>query len=227
MRAAFIFLLILFAAPLADGHSLARLETDLQKREQYVSFPKSEREPFPDFALQDADGRKVTLASLRGKVVVLDFIYTSCPDVCPLHSELLAKLQKDVATGHMARRVAFVSVSVDPARDTPARMKAYGPQHGLDPANWLFLTSAQPDATRALAAKLGQIFTPGRDGEFTHSIVTYVIDREGHLRARFWGLQFDPLNLVLYVNALVNDVHQAGSPPDMPPSLWQRIRDLL
>src|SRR5579885_2079246 len=147
MRAV-LFLLILFATPLAYGHSLARLETDLQKREQYVSFPRSESEPFPDFALDDADGRRVTLASLRGKVVVLNFIYTSCPDVCPLHSELFARLQKDIATGHMARRVAFVSVSVDPARDTPARMKQYGPQHGLDPANWLFLTSDQPGATR-------------------------------------------------------------------------------
>lgn len=229
---ALVVVLLLAALP-AYGHSLRSLERDLLKREPFVSFPKTETEPFPEFALEDADGHPVTLASLRGKVVVLNFIYASCADVCPLHSELIAKIQKDVAVGHMADRVAFVSITVDPERDTPAVMRSYGGQHGLDARNWAFLTSAEPDATRALAEAVGQKFTREADGEFTHSIVTYVIDREGHLRARFFGLQFDPLDLVLYVNALVNDVHHpdisAGQATDAAaqPSLWQRIRALF
>lgn len=227
-RATSVFLVILLASIPAFAHSLKELQDTLLQREQFVSFPKSETEPFPDFALKDADGHPVSLDSLRDKVVVLNFIYASCPDICPLHSELIAKLQKDIAAGHMTDQVEFLSVTVDPEHDTPAVLKAYGPQHGLDSGNWRFLTSDQPGATRALAGKLGQKFTRQPDGEFSHSIVTYVIDREGHLRARFFGLKFDPLNLVLYVNALVNDVHHhAASADAAAPSLWQRIEQLF
>jgi protein SCO1 len=193
-----------------DAHSLKGLEDELYQREQFFQIVDR---PAPEFTLQDADGRAWNLDGLKGKVVVLNFIYANCPDVCPLHSELIAKLQAMIDRTPMRDHVQFISITTDPARDTPEVLKEYGPAHGLDPGNWVFLTTppGQPeDATRQLAERFGHKFTQAEDGEFVHGIVTHVIDRDGALRANFHGLKFDPVNLVLLVNALVNDVHKPG-----------------
>jgi protein SCO1/2 len=74
----------------ANAHSLDEVEEMLGYEEKY--FQQIDK-PAPDFALKTADGRTVELADLRGQVVVLNFIYGSCPDVCPLHSEKIAEVQ--------------------------------------------------------------------------------------------------------------------------------------
>ena len=117
----------------------------------------------------------------------------------------------------MRDQVQFVSITTDPARDAPDVLKAYGPAHGLDGANWTFLTTrpGQPDdATRQLAERFGHKFTRTNDGEYAHGVVTHVIDRDGRLRGNFHVLKFDPANLVTLVNALVNDVHKPGHDQD-------------
>jgi len=106
-------------------------------------------------------------------------------------------------------------------------LRAYGSRHGLDPANWVFLTSGSEwpeDATRQLAARFGHKFTTTDDGYQVHGVVTHVIDREGRWRANFHGLAFDPTNLVLYVNALG---HPHRGEPHPEPSWWDRLRDLF
>jgi protein SCO1/2 len=213
---------VMTAATPASAHSLQELQTQLGDREQY--FQELDRET-PDFALQDADGRTVTRASLRGKVVVLNFIYTQCPDVCPLHAEKIAEVQRMVNESPMRDRVRFITVTTDPVRDTPQAMRDYGPIHGLDTLNWTFLTSGpeKPEKTRELAKTFGHLFTLTDDGFQIHGIVTHVIDREGRLRANFHGLKFEPTNLVIYINALTNDLHEAPH-PDEPESLWDRLK---
>jgi len=193
------------AAP-ASAHSLKELEDQLTAREPYLQVVNR---PAPDFALQDADGRATSLTDLRGKVVILYFIYASCPDVCPLLSEKIAGIQQQINTTPMRDIVEFVAVTTDPERDTPDVLRGYGPAHGLDPANWRFLTSGadHPAATRELAKAYGLEFTPMADGTQMHGLVTHVIDKSGNLRARFHGLKFKNLNLILYVNALTNDTH--------------------
>jgi protein SCO1 len=233
MRAASVTVLgVLMTAVLAVpalGHSLKDLEADLGSRDKYFQSLGMGQEA-PDFALEDADGRAVKLDDLRGKVVVLNFIYTSCPDLCPLHSERIAELQKIVDQAQMSDRVEFVSITTDPERDTPDVMRGYGAAHGLAPGNWVFLTSGpeRPDATRELAARYGQKFTKGADGIEGHGVVTHVIDREGLWRAKFFGLKFDPVSALTYINALANDVHTAGaSAAPEERSLWQRIEDSI
>ena len=107
-------------------------------------------------------------------------------------------------------------------------MRDYGPVHGLDPANWVFLTSgpAMPeDATRKLAERFGHKFTKTDDGYQTHAVVTHVINREGRWRAKFHGLGFDPANLVVFVNALVNDALDRHAHPE--PGFWDWLRSLF
>jgi protein SCO1/2 len=212
------------AAPtVATAHSLDSLEEQLFDREQYFQIKDL---PAPGFTLQDADGKAVGVSDLRGEVVILNFVYASCPDVCPLHAEKLAEVQQMIAITPMREQVTFVTVTTDPKRDTPEVMREYGPLHGLDSANWMFLTSGprEPeDRTRQLAEKYGLKFTETGDGLQMHGTVTIVIDREGRWRASFHGLAFNPTNLVLYINALVNDVHTPGDGTASAPSLWQRI----
>ncbi|MFQ5618412.1 MAG: SCO family protein [Rhodospirillales bacterium] len=199
-------LALLALTPPAAAHSLKDLEDRLVDRERYVQVVDR---PAPEFTLRDADGRAVRLADFRGKVVVLNFIYASCPDVCPVHSEAIASVQEAVNGTPMKDLVRFISITTDPGRDTPAVMKSYGPAHGLDSANWLFLTGGpgNPSATRKLAGRYGLKFALGKDGYQMHGVVTHLIDKSGNLRARYHGLKFSHTNLIVHINALTNDTH--------------------
>ena len=214
--------LLALSASMVAAHSLDELEAQLGDREKY--FQPIDKEA-PDFVLQDAEGRQVSLADLRGKVVVLHFIYTNCPDVCPLHAERIAEIQEMINRTPMRELAQFVTITTDPAKDTPGLLREYGPAHGLDPINWVFLTSGPDrpeDTTRKLAERFGHKFTRTEDGYQIHGLVTHVIDREGQWRANFHGLKFEPTNLVVYVNALVNDVHPPNAQPTQ--SFWGTIR---
>lgn len=215
---------LLFAGSLpASAHSLKSLENQLYTEEKY--FQPLDKEA-PEFTLQDADGKIVGLSDFRGKVVVLHFVYTNCPDVCPLHAERIAEIQEMVNQTPMRDLVQFVTVTTDPKNDTPEIMRKYGLVRGLDPVNWTFLTSG-PDrltATRELVEQFGHKFTEGDDGLQVHSVVTHVIDREGRWRANFHGLEFEPTNLVLFINALVNDT---GRPHHDAPGFWDKLRELF
>ena len=219
-------LCVLLALPLkpAASHSLNELEDELASREKYFQPVDNAA---PPFALKDAEGRRVQLADFAGKVVVLHFIYASCTDVCPLHADLIAKVQEMVNATLMRDRVQFLSITTDPVRDTPDVLRAYGVAHGLDPQNWAFLTSGpdRPDATRALVEQFGHRFDVTPSGVQIHGVVTHIIDREGRWRANFYGLQFDPVNLLVFVNALVNDVHHAEDKPH--DTWWERIKQLF
>lgn len=215
-------LLLAAIASMASAHSLKELEASLGSREQYFQpIDKSA----PSFALQDASGHAAKLTDFRGKVVILHFIYTSCPDVCPLHAERIAEVQAMVNLSPMKSQVAFVTITTDPSRDRGEVLRTYGQAHGLDPANWVFLTtkSDQPeDTTRKLAEQFGHRFDKTPDGYQAHGIVTHVIDKEGRWRANFHGLKFEPSNLVIFANALVNDFDKHSRPQ---PSLWDRVKE--
>jgi uncharacterized membrane protein YozB (DUF420 family)/cytochrome oxidase Cu insertion factor (SCO1/SenC/PrrC family) len=95
----------------------------------------------PDFTLTDAAGKPFTAAQLDGHVTVLDFIFTSCPEVCPRMTSEMARLQKWVVDRGGA--VKLVSVSVDPAHDTPEKLRAFAQQFGARDGVWTFATGSQ------------------------------------------------------------------------------------
>ena len=137
-------LIIALAAALMAGAAVAnhpghQLDEVMGSKEKY--FQAVGKEP-PAFSLSDADGRPVTLADFKGKVVVLHFIYASCPDVCPLHADRIAEIQGLVNASPMKGLVQFLSITTDPAHDGPEVLRGYGPVHGLDTANWMFRTTA-------------------------------------------------------------------------------------
>jgi protein SCO1/2 len=224
-RSALVFLIAAVASAGASAHSLEDLETLLGDREKY--FQPLDKVA-PAFDLRDASGNALQLSDFRGKVVVLHFIYASCPDVCPLHAERIAEVQDMVNGTPMRDAVQFGSITTDPAKDTPDILRAYGETHGLDPVNWVFLTigPGQPeDVTRRLAEAYGHKFTKTGDGYQTHGIVTHVIDKQGRWRGNFHGLRFSSTNLVVLVNALINDHHDGAAAGSG--SVWDKIRNLF
>jgi protein SCO1/2 len=221
---ALLALIVGFAHP-SQAHSLNEIDAMLKSDEKYF---QTIDKPAPDFMLRTADGRVVRLADLRGKVVVLHFIYTSCQDVCPLHAEKIAEIQTMVNGTPMKGQVTFVTITTDPARDTPDVLREYGPAHGLDPVNWLFLTTTldqREDATRKLAEAFGHKFTKTDDGIQAHGNVTHVIDKEGQWRANFHGLDFAPINLVTFVNALTNNVERPHH--EQETGWWETIKGMF
>ena len=209
----------------AEAHSLKELESRLGNREKY--FQPIDKDAL-GFELRDAAGRTVRLANFQDKVVVLHFIYTNCPDVCPLHAERIAEIQEMINQTPMKEQVQFISVTTDPKNDTAEVMRDYGPAHGLDPVNWVFLSSGPgtpEDTTRNLAKRFGHKFTKTDEGYQIHGVVTHVIDREGRWRANFHGLKFSPTNLVLFINVLVNDVHNGHGNEEQ--SLWDKLWNLF
>ena len=137
--------------------------------------------PDLDFRLTDDHGKAVTGADYRGKVVLLYFGYTHCPDVCPLTlAQLHVVMQR---LGPLADGARILFVSVDPARDTPAVMHAY--VNAFDPRAVGLTGDAR--ATEALSKRYRSAFTrePGSaDGsyEVSHSSAIYVFDRDGKAR---------------------------------------------
>lgn len=209
-----------FSAADLAAHSLENVEAQLSEREHYVQMVER---PAPAFTLQDPDGRKISLSDYRGKVVVLWFIYATCPDLCPLHSQVIAGLQNEINRTPMRDLVEFVAITTAPEKDTTEVLKEYGPAQGLDPVNWVFLTRASDqsdDITRDLAKEYGVEFVPTDDGMQMHGTVTHLIDRDGVMRARYHGLKFNSTNFIVHVNALTND---HGSKGHQDPSFWDKL----
>lgn len=213
----------------ADHPGSENLDKEMLERETY--FQPAEKAPAPGFELVNAAGDPVALADLQGKVVVLNFIFANCTDFCPVHSQKIAELQEAVNASPMGERVEFVSITTDPASDTPDVLSGYAELHGLDPSNWRFLTvgpDMEEDATRALASAYGVDFMKMDDSEMMmHGVVTFVIDPEGRLAARFHGLEFDVVNAVLYINGLIDAAQHAQGHASEEPGFFSGLTRLF
>jgi protein SCO1/2 len=97
----------------------------------------------PDVELVDQDGKAVRVRSLllSGKPVVVSFVFTTCTTICPMLSTIVSRVQTNLGD-RAGREVSLVSISVDPGRDTPARLKAYGARHQAGPG-WTWLTGGR------------------------------------------------------------------------------------
>jgi protein SCO1/2 len=134
----------------------------------------------PDFSLRGSDGTELKLDRYKGRVVVLAFGFTSCPDVCPTTLSTLAETRKKL--GDKGDRLQVVYITVDPETDSPERMRKY--LASFDPS---FVggtgTAEQLAAVRQDYGIAASQKTLGSHSTFSHSSFTYLIDRHGSLRA--------------------------------------------
>jgi protein SCO1/2 len=134
-----------------------------------------------DFQLPDADGRVRTLKDFQGKVVVLFFGYTQCPDVCPTTMAELAEAKK--LLGPQGDKLQVIFVTVDPERDTPQLLKGY--MANFDPT---FIALRPTPEQLAATAKDFKVYYKKAEGKtptsytMDHSAASYVYDKQGKLR---------------------------------------------
>jgi len=183
MRAA-----VILAALVLASLMLAQLRDAADHVSKDPPLPKIA--PAPEFTLTSQDGMPVSLADFRGKVVAVTFIYTLCTDTCPVLTPMMSFVQ-DRLGPDFGTKIAFVSITVDPERDTPAVLKEYAETFGANPAGWAFVTGA-PETIREVTRRYGVFAEKTADDDVDHSFLTSIVDRRGILRVQYLGARFDP-----------------------------------
>ena len=157
--------------------------------------------PAPEFTLTAQDARPLRLGDLRGKVVAVTFIYATCTDTCPMLTAKMAALQQRLGK-NFGSKVFFVSVTVDPQRDTPEVLRRYAEAHGANPAGWAFVTGT-PEQIREVARRYGVYYKKAERGDVDHTFLTSIIDQQGIMRVQYLGVRFDPEEMLRDLRSLL------------------------
>jgi protein SCO1 len=167
--------------------------------------------PAPRFELTDQTGRPFSSAHLTGKVVVANFVFTTCTDICPLLTATMAQVRDQLRQAKLlGEKAVIVSFSVDPEHDTPEALAAYGERFGAVPAEWRFLTGQRQAIDDLLIGgfKVGRpppsARTPGGTPEIIHTNRFALIDPRGQVRALYSGEELDVASVVEEVRRLAS-----------------------
>jgi protein SCO1/2 len=137
----------------------------------------------PPFTLTDQAGGTVRLDDLKGKVLLVSFIFTTCNGTCPATTHRMAQVEQVLqAQGLLDKdRVKLLSVTLDPVRDQPEVLRGYMRLYDLDPSHWSFLTGA-PEQVQKVIAAWGMWARPAANGQLDHPSRIYLVDRQGRVR---------------------------------------------
>jgi len=153
----------------------------------------------PNFQLTDQSGQQISLAQFKGKPVVLTFLYTHCPDVCPLTAERLHSTL--LKMGSDAKKVGILAVSTDPMRDDQAAALKFTHEHNMQDY-WHFLIGTQAQLS-SVRSNYG-VYAQQQQMIVNHSFAIFVIDKQGNERA-FIGQDFSPDQLASYLETLAHE----------------------
>jgi len=154
----------------------------------------------PDVSLLDQHGSAVSLASLKGKPVLIDFIYTSCTATCPMLTAKMAAIAHELGPA-LGADVRIVSITLDPEHDSPAQLEEYAKDHGAPGTGWIFLTGPPTQIDKVLAL-FNLRRTRESDGSITHSVAAFLLGPDGHQLRQYNALDVSP-------EAVVADVARA------------------
>ena len=147
---------------------------------------------------KDQNGKSTELKNFTGKKVVLAMIYTSCPTACPIIVSDMQKLEAAIPKNKISG-YHFVLVSIDPDRDTPAKLNQFAEERNLDTKFWNLLTGSKNDVAE-LAELIGFNYKKDSNGNFTHSNLITVLDREGIILNQSEGLNQSSGKLLTMLN---------------------------
>jgi protein SCO1/2 len=174
--------------------------------------------PVRNASLVDQTGKKFQLNDAKGKVVVVTFVYTKCPDVCPLFSAKFASMQraleqreKSPKRNNDKRTVDYLllTITTDPEYDTAAQLKSYAEHFKPDFSTWFFLTGARDELARVWK-DFGVNVRKSADGHVQHTALTTVIDRRGVRRVDYYGDKWQEKELLEDLLSLA----ERGQPAD-------------
>jgi protein SCO1/2 len=159
--------------------------------------------PAPEFTLTTQDGKRLALKELRGKVLAITFIFASCADTCPLLTAKMAGLQAKLGTAH-GPKVFFVSITVDPDRDTPEVLRRYAEAYKANTAGWAFLTGTAAEI-REVAKRYGIYYKKTPREDVDHTFLTSLVDQSGTLRVQYMGVKFNQDEMLRDIQSLLRE----------------------
>ncbi len=167
-----------------------------EEKEEHSCCSGEESEEFSEASIyqlesewKNQDGEKFTLGDLEGKPVILSMFFASCTYACPIIVNDMKKIESSLSEKEL-KNYRFVLVSIDPKRDTPEALKKFAEQKNLDLNRWTLLTGS-PDNIMELAALLGFKYKKDPDGQYSHSNMIIVLNREGEIEHQHLGLNQD------------------------------------
>jgi protein SCO1/2 len=134
--------------------------------------------------------RRLRLRISAEKFVAVTFIYTACTSTCPVLTPMMSFVQDQLGRD-FGRNIVFVSITVDPERDTPLVLKEYATSFGANLSGWSFLTGS-PAAIRDVTRRYGVVASKNISGDVDHTFLTSIVDQHGILRLQYAGVRFDP-----------------------------------
>ncbi len=141
--------------------------------------------PIDDFSLTDQDGKAFQFKSLRGKVVIVAFAYTTCADVCPLITAALRQVQTHLSNGER-KNSHLLTVTTDPEIDSPKVLAGYAKRYGAELIGWSFLTGDE-STLKSVWKNFGVGVKRQARGLVDHTPLTAIVDRHGVLRFAYIG----------------------------------------
>ncbi|WP_295484686.1 SCO family protein [Accumulibacter sp.] len=174
-----------------------------------------------DFVLLDRDGKPVELSRYRGKPLLVNFIYTACFQVCPTTTRNLQKALENTVSVMGADRFNVISIGFNQPFDSPAALKVFSRQYGIDLPNWNFLSPA-PAIVDQLAAQFGFRFVATAAG-FDHLNQVTMVDAEGKIVRQVYGEKFTAEDLAEPLKVLITG---SAIPPEMGTlkEIMERVR---
>jgi protein SCO1 len=155
-------------------------------------------------------GEPFAMDQLRGETVVLNFIFTHCPGICPLQTQALRRVAAALPEP-VRERVHFVSVSVDPERDTPSALAEFATKHSVDQERWTFVTGREQEL-RALGASYAAQALPGGAGPLDHRTEIRLINAAGQLMQSYAGNPLDEPRLTREIQTVHELFNRKASP---------------
>ncbi len=158
----------------------------------------------PPFTLINQDNENVSLSQLEGKVVLIGFIFTRCPEptMCQWITRNFKEIQDDLGS-RFGEEVVLITMSFDPY-DTPEIMKTYGEVFGADFSGWHFLTGDNATVD-AVMDSYGVVVIPEGDDEFTHSMISVLIDQNGDIKKEYWGNEWRVETVLGHIDLLLGE----------------------
>lgn len=135
----------------------------------------------PEVTLEDSKGREYGFSEFEGKYIMMTYIYTRCSTVCPQLEKNLAEVYGAIPEKYLGKDIVFLSVSFDPERDTPEILDRYRTYFGSDGESWRMARIPNQDELQKLLDEIGVIVIPDGNGDFSHNVAFYLVDREGYL----------------------------------------------
>ena len=148
----------------------------------------------PDIKLDSADGNSILFKDYRGKIVLVDFIFTSCTNVCPMLTQTFQKLHKELQQSPMREKVVLLTISFDPDRDSPAVLENYASAVGADSQSWKFATVNNRPQLQEILDIFGIIVIPAPNGQYEHNSAIHLVNQYGKLAKIY---DYEATNLIM------------------------------